>query len=471
VPLLPKWMMEKQLLTMDAFIEQVTGNTSLAKSKYQALIARDKTNIDAQVGLAQLATDAKDWTKAINIYKEVLIINPQHLQAAKSLAVSAINQGKVDEAQKHLLNAIGSHSGNAQAQLQISEILGRVYLSQQKPDKLLNLASQLNQQTPGNNAIRLYLAKAYMMNKRNKEAETLLNQILLNNNSSTEAHLLLAKLIAITPSRLEEALEVLASSRIIEPDNLSINHYAVSLLIKKQDYSQALKIAKAIQVQYPDVMTGKILEADVFLAQQKYVNAIPIFQQAFKERPSSDLLASLVQSLLGAKQSDKMMGLLNQILQSNPKNIQALYYQANQFIRQDEKAKAISSYEKILAFSPQHLPSLNNISMLYLESDKQKALKYAKTAYGLAPHSNNIKDSYGFILVKSGKYLEGLKLIQEVEKSEPHNSDVKYHLAYALNKVKKSTEAIDILKNITTQTKMFSEKTNAIKLLNSLNKS
>jgi tetratricopeptide (TPR) repeat protein len=201
-----------------------------------------------------------------------------------------------------------------------------------------------------------------MMNKRNNESEQLLNQILLNNNSSTEAHLLLAKLMAITPSRLDEALEVLASSRLIEPDNLSINHYAISLLIKKQDYTQALKIAKAIQVQYPDVMTGKILEADVFLAQQKYVKAISIFQQAFKERPSSDLLASLVQSFLGAKQNDKMMELLNQVLQSNPENMQALYYQASQFSRQDKNAKAISSYEKILAFSPQHLPSLNNIS-------------------------------------------------------------------------------------------------------------
>jgi predicted Zn-dependent protease len=109
--------------------------------------------------------------------------------------------------------------------------------------------------------------------------------------------------------------------------------------------------------------------------------------------------------------------------------------------------------------------------MLYLESDKQKALKYAKTAYGLAPHFNNIKDSYGFILVNSGQHEEGLKLIQEVEEAEPNNSDVKYHLAYALSKTNKSTEAIDILKTITTQTQVFSEKKNAKKLLNALNKS
>ena len=80
---------------------------------------------------------------------------------------------------------------------------------------------------------------------------------------------------------------------------------------------------------------------------------------------------------------------------------------------------------------------LNNLAWSYYLEKDPRAEQIAKKAYELAPNSPAILDTYGWILVESGKVSEGISYLERAANLAEGNTEIQQHLDEARARLKK----------------------------------
>jgi Flp pilus assembly protein TadD len=106
---------------------------------------------------------------------------------------------------------------------------------------------------------------------------------------------------------------------------------------------------------------------------------------------------------------------------------------------------ARSEYEQLLALYPGNAVVLNNLAWLYAEQGDPRAEDFARRAYEAAPKEWAIADTYGWVLVRSGKAEQGVVILQQAADESKNNPEVLYHLGAALAKTGAKAPARDAL--------------------------
>jgi Flp pilus assembly protein TadD len=101
--------------------------------------------------------------------------------------------------------------------------------------------------------------------------------------------------------------------------------------------------------------------------------------------------------------------------------------------------------ERAFSLLPNNPVVLNNLAWVRYELKRPGALAVARRAYRLAPNSAAIADTLGWILVQEGELEEAIKLLYTASDAEPKLGDIVYHLAFALNKAGKKSDALKVL--------------------------
>ena len=133
------------------------------------------------------------------------------------------------------------------------------------------------------------------------------------------------------------------------------------------------------------------------------------------------------------------------------------------------KARAVSEYEQVLKSQPGSVLALNNLAWLYFEDGDARAVDLAERAYDRAPERAEIIDTYGWLLVKTGRLEQGVSLLEKAAKRSPQNGDIRYHLAAGLAEVGDKSRAKRELTSLLESGQEFSEKPAAQALLRELN--
>ena len=158
------------------------------------------------------------------------------------------------------------------------------YASKKQLGKIITLAKKLNKQYPDNDSVTTFLIQAYLLNKKFTEAEVSLNSIVASNPNDVKHRLLLADLLSkrstAENNRTNQALGLLNEAIKIEPGNMSIYVFKAALLIKQENYKEALLVAKLTQNKFSDSSTGQLLEADIYRTQKQYDKALPFISKS-----------------------------------------------------------------------------------------------------------------------------------------------------------------------------------------------
>jgi tetratricopeptide (TPR) repeat protein len=101
--------------------------------------------------------------------------------------------------------------------------------------------------------------------------------------------------------------------------------------------------------------------------------------------------------------------------------------------KQGDYAKASDSYERLLAFSPNDIPALNNLAYIYAErlKEPQKGLELARKARNLAPANPAVADTLGWVLFKRDDYQQAVPLLEEAADKIGDSAEVRFHLGMA----------------------------------------
>jgi tetratricopeptide (TPR) repeat protein len=113
----------------------------------------------------------------------------------------------------------------------------------------------------------------------------------------------------------------------------------------------------------------------------------------------------------------------------------------------DDEA-ALNLYESLYGKGVRNVILLNNMAWILQERGDARALELAREAYQEAPNRPEIADTFGWILFNSGQQTQGLNILQQAHLAFPTQTEIAYHVAFALDAVGRSKEAVPILRRL-----------------------
>lgn len=104
---------------------------------------------------------------------------------------------------------------------------------------------------------------------------------------------------------------------------------------------------------------------------------------------------------------------------------------------------ALEVYNRALDIEPNSGVVANNLAWIYADSlgDMDKALELARRAKAAMPNVPNVTDTLGWIYARRQLNEMAIPLLREAVKSDPKNSEYRFHLAVALEHNGRKTEA------------------------------
>jgi predicted Zn-dependent protease len=267
----------------------------------------------------------------------------------------------------------------------------------------------------------------------------------------------------------EQARRVLEAALARRPGWREAEQLLIRVEARSGQVDRAIALARSSMAGAP-AGAVKETEGDVYTLARKPAQAITAYDEAQRQNPSSSLAIKLFNARREAGAASPEAS-LTQWLQRTPNDVQArrllvLVYQASGKV--DE---AIKQYEHLMEQGPADPVMLNNFAWLLHEKGDARAVDLARRAYAVAPGISEVADTYGWILLESGKTAEGMKVLQSALTGAPDNPDVQYHLATAYAKTGDSAKASELVRESLKGKREFGSRAAAESLLRSLSTS
>ena len=459
---------EADYYNLQALLETLKKDTAAAQRSYDTATKLDPRNILAHLGLAKLALDDGQLDKAKDSANKALAINDKAINAYLILADVAYKQKNNAEVEKVLQTAQTKAKSDINAEIEVIKSLGKFYSVQKQPEKILLLCEDLDKRYPDNAVALNLLAQAQIINDKKPLAEQTLQKLINKEKQDVANRLLLARLLSEHPDKDKETLALLDETALLAPDKPDALAFKTAYLIKLKRTPEALELANKIDKQFPKLVLGKLLKADVYLADKQLDKAVELYQQTYKEQPNDRILFILADLMIAQKKQPEAINLLNSALEKDKKNVSIHFKLATLYQQQNDTKEAEAHYDAMLTEQPDNVLALNNLAFLYFQKNDPRALELAKRAYEKAPEAPAILDTYGYILIKQGQPKVGLPLLEKAATLAPKANDIQFHLAEAYVANDDTAKAITLLETIVKAEQDFSEKKSAISLLEKL---
>ncbi len=423
----------EQVLTLDPAYSQAAMNLAqldlqeknpqAARKRYEAVLARDKNNLPALLALVNLASDKKG---VVSLLERAIQASPSALQPRRLLA-------------EH-------------------------YLGNNEAKKALNLASEAQTANPDNADALDLLGATQLAAGETENALTSYQKLARLAPKSPLAHYKLASVQAAAKN-LGAAKSSLHLALGLKPDYLEAQAALISLELRTEKPTEALKIARQVQQQNPKMSAGFVFEGDIFIDQKQYGQATKAYENAFSIDRSGLIAVKLhqAQTLAGnVKNADTR---LLQWLKGQPKDSAARAYMAQVYMTRGQDKQAIEHYQALLQNAPGNLLALNNLAWLYHREKDPRALAMAEQAYKMRPDAAFISDTLGWILLEQGKTARAVVLLQKAVSLAPTNPEIGYHYAVALAKAGDRQKALKQLEGVLASGQSFPQQGEAKALL------
>lgn len=451
-----------------ALVQGLKKDNSAAIQTYLKILELAPNSLKAHLGLATTYFSLGDLSLAKQYAMSAISLNNKLPQPDLLLAEIAVKEKNAQDLEKFLLSAQQKASKNSEQAISISDKLIQLYFAQKQAEKALAIAESTIKQFPNNSTALALLAKTQIVNKQTELAVLTLEKLTQQEPKDAKHRLLLARLISKSPEKQQQALTLLNEAEAIAPDKPQIIAQKAAVLTQLKLFPEALQSAAKVKQLSPETGAGEILEAEVYLSENKLDLALREFQKSYAIKANPKVLGMITKIMLKQGKLNEAIEVLEQALEKEPDNLGVHFAVGNIYQQQNNNTAAEKHYQTVLAKYPDNPLALNNLAWIYYQEGKPKALSLAEKAYQKAPKSPAIIDTYGLILVSNGQIKKGLKMSQEAAKLAPKSNEIQYNLAKAYIANKQKQAALDILNVITLSEQDFPEKQAAIDLLNQL---
>lgn len=438
-------------------------DTAAARASFEKAVTLQPSNFPAVMNLVQLDLQEKKPDVAKKRLEALLDKDKKNIQAMTALAGLAQSQGQTKEATVWLERA----SNENPDALQPAMMLAAHYLQIGEKQKALTLAQKLHGSNSDNPAVLDILAQAQFANGDKQAALETSNKLAVIKPDSALVQFRIAS-IHMAMQNQSAASDALKKALTLQPDYLDAQLAMASLDVNKENYDGALSIARQIQKKSGKSPVGYELEGNILMTQKKPALAVKAYEQAFAIGKSGPLMIKLHASLSQAGKSKEANSRLTQWLKEHPADIPTRMYLAGTYLAEKQDKAAIEQYQTVLQQDPKYVPALNNLAWLYQQEKDPRALEFAEKANQLAPDNPASLDTLGWILTEQGNTIRGLPLLQKANSLAPDAADIHYHLVLGLVKSGDKAKARKELEQLLATGKNFSNIDEARTLLKEL---
>jgi len=448
------------LLAMTGAVYAASGDSGKARNYYSKALKIRPHNLQVTMMLARLEEQGGNLSRAVELYKGLVDAGEPSAEPLLALARLAGKQGNTDQMVAWYERAREHHPQDVRSRVMLADY----YLKTGKTDKAGALAGEALKLAPRNPQVLALQGRQMLAEKRYQEALIPLRQLVTTEPDSGYDRALLAEAYmqleqyAAARGQLDVVLErqpyflpaLLQKARL----EIQTDHFDMGL-----DYSQ-----RAIKVD-PRSLVAYELAGNASMGKQDYAAAVKAYAQVWKRQQTSGLVLRLSRALAGSGEEAKAASYLEQWLADHESDVQARELLGTVYQNQGKNRKAVTAYKAVLLAAPENPVALNNLAWLYLAEGNPEALELAQRAYQANPGNAGIKDTYGWILVKSGQPRKGVDLLAAAMDALPEVPDVRYHYAVALIKSGRDTEGRQRLRKLVDEGAPFAGRMAAEKLL------
>ena len=415
------------------------------------IIQKDPDNLDYYYQIASMNLALNKYQEAIKVYN--LIEEKAGVSEEISIQKNKIylHLNNITKAEAELQKLITSFPGESR----YYSILAEFYMSNNMPDKAIEVYKKITEIDPDNAYIHISLADYYRKTGNKEKAFEELKLGFSNPNLDIDAKvsilLTFYSLNQLYNDLRGEAFEL--SKILVETHPLNPKSHSIygDLLLQDKKYPEAresfLKVMALDSSKY--VIWEEILRLDVQL--EEYQHLIKFSQQAielFPEQPLPYLFAGIGNYQL--KKFEEGVNALNsgiKLVVGNDELLAQFYmYLGDTYHALKNDKEAYNAYDRSLQLKETNPYVLNNYAY-YLSLGGEaldKAEQMARKAVNLEPDNSSFQDTYGWIMFKLGKYQEAREWIgKALEEKESITGEVLEHYGDVLFKLGDPDQAME----------------------------
>jgi Flp pilus assembly protein TadD len=239
---------------------------------------------------------------------------------------------------------------------------------------------------------------------------------------------------------------------------------AVDVESQRNDAAKADAALRALTARHPNKLETALATANLAMSRRQFPTAIAAYRNVLALGENTANLLSLAGAHIAANELPKAVGLLENWLKKHPSDQVAMKALAQAQFRAGALAPARIAYAKALAAEPDNAAVLNDFANLLLRMGDEGAQAAAERAVKAAPGEPAYTDTLGWIMVRKGQTEAGLRYLREARLRSPENPEIRYHLAFALFRSGRTSEAREELKVALAGGAQFEGMGDAIKL-------
>ncbi len=352
-----------------------------ARKAFEAALAKEPGYFAATASLAALDVVDGQAEAAKLRFDTVLKQDPNHPQARLALAELAARRGaSTAEVTKSLTDTINANPADPGAHLALIDHFSK----SGEATQALAAAQAGLAALPDNADLMDRLGRAQLqLNEHVLALGTFTNLVMLQPNTA-RARLGLAEALL---ANNDPAAAWISVRRAIdtEPTSVPAARAGVALALRTGKQDQALAMARRLQSTVPFDSAGYMLEGEVELSRQQLDAAAVAFTKAMARNNPAEAVLRLHATLLRAGRADEAQRVAATWLKDHPLDTGMLFHLGDAAVAQNRLAEAEQRYRQVLQLQPKNVQALNNVAYMLAKQNKPGAVALAEQAVQLAP--------------------------------------------------------------------------------------
>ena len=314
----------------------------------QDLISKHPDNVNAYMNLGVFLAAKGDLEGARQQFEKAATVDPKSVEAHKALATYYMRQKNFAKAEEQYKIAVSANPTSVPAR----QILAQFYTYQKRSSEAEPLYKEIVSLEKNSAQSRFALASFYITQSRIEDAKKIDNEIASDSPKFLPARFQLADM-ALQNHNLDEAdkiVNAILKERSKEPQALILHG---RILLERKDPQKAISELEAAQRLEPNVASLYYLLGIAYGQSGNLERAQSSFEQAIaKDQNFTQAYLALAEMMLNRGQNEACLRYVDQVLQKNSSQPEAILLQGSAFANMRDLPKAEAAFQKYQQLRP-----------------------------------------------------------------------------------------------------------------------
>ncbi len=422
-------------------IEELIRNGALdqAKEKIENQLKVKPSDADAYNLLGIIYTAEKDYTNALDAFRQALSLSPNSTKTHNNLGNLYVAEQKIDLAENEFNQTLTRSPADRDANYN----LGLLLLANGKPASAIQHFQRIRPQTAETG---MNLVRAYFQAGRTAEGLRAARELSAQHKRDVQVHFTLGVLLAAAKQYKPAQLE-LQLADALQPETFEILHNLGQADLRSHEYAAAgMNLNRALKLK-PDSVDTLYLLAEVYFEQARPLDALELLIRARKLAPeNTDVIFLMARVSMTQNYFEDAIPLLESGVKIAPHRPDLHAALGESYFMSGKTEKAIEQFQKLIELEPS-ARSYAFMGLAYRHLGRfDDALKYFQEGLKRDSRNTSCLFNIGFIEERQGNYSRAEDLLQQALRSNPDFPEALLELANLRSKDKRFADAIELLR-------------------------